>query len=91
MKRIGIVGLGLIGGSIAKAFRKNSSYEILAFDTDATTLGFAQLSGVVDGILNDKSIPTCQAIFIALYPRAAVDFLQKNAEIFTNNQFIYML
>ncbi len=88
MKRIGIVGLGLIGGSVAKAFRKNCECEIFAFDSDATTLGFAQLSGVVDGILNEKTITTCDAIFIAIYPKATVDFLQNYANVFAKKQFV---
>jgi prephenate dehydrogenase len=88
MKKIGIVGLGLIGGSVAKAFRKNCGCEIFAFDSDATTLGFAQLSGVVDGILNEKTIPACDVIFIAIYPKATVDFLQKYAGVFAKNQLV---
>lgn len=88
MKKIGIVGLGLIGGSVAKAFRKNSSCEIFAFDSDATTLGFAQLSGIVDGILNEKAIAKCDAIFIAVYPKATVEFLQNNAHVFAKNQIV---
>ncbi len=88
MKKIGIVGLGLIGGSFAKAYKKNSECEVLAFDTDMTTLGFAQLSGAIDGVLDEKSIPSCDVIFIALYPFATIEYLQKNAPVFAENQLV---
>lgn len=88
MKKIGIVGLGLIGGSFAKAYKKYSECEVLAFDTDTTTLGFAQLSGAIDGVLDEKSIPECDVIFIALYPFATIEYLQKNAPVFAKNQLV---
>ena len=43
----GIVGLGLIGGSLAKAY-KAAGHKVLAFDIDETMLGYAKISGVVD-------------------------------------------
>ena len=43
--KIGVVGLGLIGGSAAKAYK---AYEniVYGFDTDSTILGYAKLSGI---------------------------------------------
>ena len=46
----GIVGLGLIGGSLAKAYRAHGAH-VLAFDTDGAVLSFAQLDGTVDAVL----------------------------------------
>ena len=45
----GIVGLGLIGGSLAKAYRAHGT-RVLAFDTDGAVLSFAQLDGTVDAV-----------------------------------------
>ena len=45
----GIVGLGLIGGSLAKAYRAHGA-RVLAFDTDGAVLSFAQLDGTVDAV-----------------------------------------
>ncbi len=86
--KIGIVGLGLIGGSMAKAYKTYGNAQVLAFDTDTTVLGFAQLSGAIDGVLDRESIPECDAIFIALYPIAAIDFLKENAGVFSNGQLV---
>ena len=46
----GIIGLGLIGGSLAKAYRAHGA-RVLAFDTDGAVLSFAQLDGTVDAVL----------------------------------------
>ncbi len=88
MKKIGIVGLGLIGGSRAKAYKAYGNAQIFAYDTDTTVLGFARLSGVVDGVLDEKSIPDCDVIFVALYPFAAIEFLKKNAKTFGKGQLV---
>ena len=45
---VGIVGLGLIGGSFAKAYHA-AGHRVLGCDTDASTLEFSMLSGVVEG------------------------------------------
>lgn len=71
---VGVCGLGLIGGSMAKAY-KQSGHTVLGFDRDTAALGYAQLAGIADGVLDDSTIPTCDLIFIALYPIAAVEYL----------------
>ncbi len=76
---IGIVGLGLIGGSLAKAYKFNTEYTVLACDTNAVSYKRAVLVNAVDGELNDENIGECDVIFIAIYPNAAVDFLRENA------------
>ena len=53
---IGICGLGLIGGSMAKAYRSFGDITVYGYDSDETTLGFAQLSGAINGILNEETL-----------------------------------
>lgn len=84
---VGIFGLGLIGGSMAKAY-KESNHKIYAFDVDPSTLGFASLSGIIDGELNEKSIKECELVFIALYPSAAIDCLKKFAPHISKNTVV---
>lgn len=74
--KIGIAGLGLIGGSLAKAYKENSDTIIYGHDIDNSTTSFAKLDGVIDGILNEDTIKECDGILIALYPNAAVEYLQ---------------
>lgn len=75
---VGIVGLGLIGGSFAKAYHA-AGWTVLAAETDETIASFAMLSEVVSGELNETSIPSCDLILIAVYPEAAEVFLRKYA------------
>lgn len=72
---IGIVGLGLIGGSFAKAYHA-AGHKVSAFDTDTTILDFARLSGNVDDVLTRENLKDCDLILICVYPQAAVDFLE---------------
>ena len=74
---VGIVGLGLIGGSFAKAYHEQG-HRVLAFDTDRSVLEFASLFGAVDGVLDDRSLPDCDLILIAIYPQATVDYLKEH-------------
>ena len=75
---VGIVGLGLIGGSFAKAYHA-AGHTVLAFDIDRSTYDFAVLSGTVNGPLTDENLSTCDLILIAVIPSAAVDYLKQHA------------
>lgn len=75
---VGIVGLGLIGGSLAKAYRTKDAH-VLAFDTDAAVLSFAQLDGTVDAVLTMDNIASCDLVLIAVRPNAAVSYLRTAA------------
>jgi len=75
---IGIIGLGLIGGSFAKAY-KAAGHTVYAGDIDKSILDFAVLSGAVDAPLDEEALSRCGLILIALYPQAAIEFLDKMA------------
>ena len=75
---VGIVGLGLIGGSFAKAYHA-AGHRVLGCDTDASTLEFSMLSGVVEGPLTDENLSQCDLILIAVYPGAAIAYLKEHA------------
>ncbi len=78
---VGIVGLGLIGGSFAKAYHA-AGWTVYAADTDEAILSFAMLSETVDGRLDAASLKQCDLILIAVYPDAAEAYLRENAAIF---------
>lgn len=64
---IGFVGLGLIGGSIAKALKKNiENLKITAYDVNAETLNLATTEGIVDVAAHsiDQSFFGCDYIFL---------------------------
>ncbi|MBO4421769.1 MAG: prephenate dehydrogenase [Lachnospiraceae bacterium] len=74
--KAGIVGLGLIGGSFAKAYHA-AGHTVWAKDLDRSTLSFAELSDAVDGELTKDNIGDCDIILICVYPQAVIDFLDE--------------
>ena len=74
----GIVGLGLIGGSFAKAYHA-AGVEVSAFDCDRSALDFAMLSGAVDSELTRENIGQCDIVIVAIYPEAAAQYLEEMA------------
>jgi len=85
--KIGIVGMGLIGGSLAKAY-KADGHDVFGFDTDEAILGFAALSGTINGALNEQTIGQCDAIFIAINPGVAVAYLEKAAPFIAKDTIV---
>ena len=77
---VGVVGLGLIGGSLCKALRA-AGHRVLGFDIDESTQKYAELTGVVDAALTDDALKTCDYLFIALYPADAVRYLTEHASL----------
>ena len=72
--RVGIVGLGLIGGSFAKAYRA-AGHSVLAWNRSRSVLDFAIMSGTADGELTKENLPDCDLVLLCVYPQAAIDWL----------------
>jgi len=79
-KTIGIVGLGLMGGSLSMAL-KAAGHAVLGTDIDESTLQYALLTGAIDGKLTEENLASCNDLFIALYPAAAVAWLEEHAAL----------
>jgi len=75
---VGIVGLGLIGGSFAKAYAK-AGWLVYAHDIDESMLSFAMLAGAVGEPLTDSNLPLCDLLLITTYPAAAEEYLKNTA------------
>ena len=79
--KIGIVGLGLIGGSLAKAYKKNSDHVILGYDKAPSVVEFARIYGAVDSAMDKNNIGECEALLIAVNPKDTVEFLNEHASL----------
>ena len=77
---VGIVGLGLIGGSMAKSIKTRTAHTVFGADLDAETMTLARLSGAIDGALTDETLPRCDMVLVAIRPAAAVDWVNHNAD-----------
>ena len=83
--KIGIVGLGLIGGSLAKAFKQYTSCTVTGYDADPEIISRGVLEGVIDGEMN---IEDCDFIISALYPSDTIDFIKSNADRIKKGAFV---
>lgn len=77
-KQIAIIGLGLIGGSMAMALRGFEDFEIVGVDNSHATLEFAAAHGVADRLTDDAgaAIAAADLVYLCLHPGAIVDFLK---------------
>lgn len=85
--KVGILGLGLIGGSLARAYSKEG-HTVYAFDRDASILSFAELANAVHGTLEGGAISQCDLILLAVYSGASVKWLQENANLISKNALV---
>ncbi len=70
MKKIGIVGLGLIGGSLAMTL-KSKGYTVLGVEKDVEALSYAQNNNVIDKACTIEELRGCEIVFVCV-PVAAV-------------------
>lgn len=74
---VGIAGLGLIGGSLAKAYKAAGDHTVYAHDLDTSVIEFASLAGAVDGALTKENVCECDLLLIALYTGAAIEYMEE--------------
>ena len=77
---VGILGLGLIGGSLARAYAMDG-HTVYAIQRNESMLSFAMLAGAVHGKLTEESIPGCDLILLAIYPEGSAAWLERNAHL----------
>lgn len=76
---VGIVGLGLIGGSMAKSIKARTAHTVWGIDLDHETMSMARMCGAIDGSLTEGNLPQCDLILVALRPQAIIDWVKAHA------------
>ena len=84
---VGILGLGLIGGSLARAY-KLAGHTVYVKNRDEQMLRFAMLSGAVDGRLDETTVPPCDLLLLAIYPKGCADWLEGNAPLVSRDALV---
>ncbi|MBS7361208.1 MAG: prephenate dehydrogenase, partial [Oscillospiraceae bacterium] len=79
--KIAIIGLGLIGGSIAKAIKDNTDHTVYGADIQQSVVLRAKLIDAIDDELDDNKLSECDLVIIALYPEDTVKFISDKAGI----------
>ena len=76
VKKIVVVGLGLIGGSIAKALKLYSAHQVFGMDTNEEVLLDACSCGAIDGKAGTDDLKTADLVYLCIYPNAALQFAE---------------
>ena len=81
LRTVGIVGLGLIGGSMAKTVKKHTIARVYACDLDPNAMALAREAGAIDGELTNETIRECDVLLIAIAPQDLVRWVRDNAAL----------
>lgn len=84
---VGIVGLGLIGGSLAKAY-KRYGHKVYAFNRSPKVLERAIGEGVVNGELTKERLAECDLVLVCVYPAATLKYLEENGQYFGSKPIV---
>lgn len=88
MNTIAVAGLGLIGGSIVKALKANTKYNVLGYDINKDVISEAKACGIIDNNLTDENISQCDMVIVCLYPQDTVDFVKNRLDMFRKGTII---
>ena len=86
---VGILGLGLIGGSLARAYAL-AGHSVYAAEKNEAMLSFAILAGAVHGRLDESTIPNCDLILLAIYPDGSASWLEENAPLVSRDALVLL-
>ena len=85
---IGIVGLGLIGGSLAKAITQNTDHTVYGYDISDQVVKKAILVDAIEQQLTDEILPLCDIVIVALYPQATIDYVTSHADLIKKDAIV---
>ena len=85
--KVGILGLGLIGGSFARAYAK-AGHTVYGCIRSQDMLEFAMLAGAIHGKLDETTIGECDLIILAIFPDGCVKWLEDNAHLINKNALV---
>lgn len=90
-KTLAIIGLGLIGGSLAIALRGFEDYEIVGVDVSQPTLRYAAEHGVGDRVTEraEQVLPQADVVALALHPQGILDFLAEHRDRFKPGALVW--
>ena len=76
---VAIVGLGLIGGSMAKSIKNRTGHTVWGTDLNGETMTMARMCGAIDAPLTEENLPQAELILVAIRPGAAVEWVRQHA------------
>jgi prephenate dehydrogenase len=76
--KIAVVGLGLIGGSLAKAVKKHTDFTVFGIDISDATVTAALAQEAIDNTVEPQNLSSCDLVIVALHPAETIDFILEN-------------
>ena len=77
--KIAICGLGLMGGSLAKALKSKTAHTVLGYDKDPAVLQQAVDCRAIDQAIHSEDFTLADITFVCLFSQATVDFLMQTS------------
>ena len=85
---VGIIGLGLIGGSLAKAYQRGEGITVLGWDKDPSITEFAEIAQAIQGPLTDDRLGELDLLLLATYPEAVVEHMTRLAPLLSQKTMV---
>ena len=86
--KVGIVGLGLIGGSMAKAWKTKDECTVLGWDASRAVVELAQVADAIDAVLTPDRLAECDVVMIAINPRDVIAYVREHAAKFGKDSLV---
>ena len=77
---VAIVGLGLIGGSMAKSIKNRTAHTVWGADLNSETMTMARMCGAIDAPLTEENLPQADLVLVAIRPGAAIEWVRQHAD-----------
>ena len=93
--KVGIIGLGLMGGSLAKAISYGTEHTVWGTNRSPEAVQKALFVGAIEKELTKEDLPLCDLVIVSLYPQASIDYIKENCAMLNseiiNDLFINMV
>ncbi len=86
--KVGIIGLGLMGGSLAKAISFGTEHTVWGTNRSAEATQKALFVGAIQKELTTGDLCQCDLVIVSLYPQASIDYIMTNAKNFKSGAII---
>ena len=80
--KIAIIGLGLIGGSLAMSIRRHTDHTVFGYDIDPEVMLRAKAVEAIHDELTDELLPGCDIVLVSLFPQLCADWITDHADRF---------
>ena len=86
--KIGIIGLGLIGGSLAMSIRRHTDHTVFGYDIDPQVMLRAKAVEAIHDELTEELLPGCDLVLVSLFPQLCADWITAHADQFGRHALV---